>query len=80
MIEVFPGSGVYWYVGNKQCVQATAQNGTQLVSTMVDVFFSHEVLKTSNLEGGGTKSYKKLDLSIMSAIQCKLYYYNHTAS
>ena len=76
MIEIFPGSGVFWYVANKQCFQATTPNRTQLVSTMIDIIFSHEVLKISNLKEGGTigKSYKKLAPAMISTIEYKLYY------
>ena len=71
MIEVFAGTGVYWYPANKSLVQTAAKNGTQLCSACVDVFFSRDVLRQSNLKGGGTK-YKQLDRRITAAITCEL--------
>ena len=71
MTEITPGSGVYWYESNKACVTAVGTSGTKLTSACVDVFFTREVLKVSNLKGGGVM-YNKLDPKIVSAIQCKL--------
>ena len=71
MMEVFAGTGVYWYPANKSLVQTAAKNGTQLCSACVDVFFSRDVLRQSNLKGGGTK-YKQLDRRITADITCEL--------
>ena len=71
MLEPFPGTGVYWYPANKACIQKAAKNATQLCSICEDVFFSRDVLRVSNLKGGGLRQYKQLDQRITSAITCK---------
>ena len=68
MIEVVPGSGVFWYATNKSYVQGSAKNATQLTSSCMEVFFSRDVLRRSNFKGGGTK-YERLNKDIVAAIQ-----------
>ena len=71
MIEFFPGTSIYWYPANKSCVKASSKNATQLCSSCVDVFFSRDTLRCSNVKGGGIRQYKKLDPRIIAAIICK---------
>ena len=70
MVEVMPGTGIYWYPASKAHVQAGSKNATQLSSLCLDVFFTRDILRKSNLKGGGSK-YQRLNKEIITAIQSK---------
>ena len=69
MLEVFTGTGVYWYPANKISSKCS-KGSTSLYSSMVDVFFNKDILRISNLkEGEGSINYIKLDKRIIVAIK-----------
>ena len=68
MIEVTPGSNVWWYPANKQCVQSNSKSATHLAGACTEVFFTRNILRISNLKGGGTL-YKGLNKDVVGAIQ-----------
>ena len=72
MVEFFPATGVYWYPAAKHYVLSKSSNPTQLTGNCVDSFFSKDVLKVSNLKGGGMGRYCPLNHRLISAIQCKV--------
>ena len=72
MVEFFPATGVYWYPATKHYVLSKSSNPTQLTGNCVDSFFSKDVLKVSNLKGGGMGRYCPLNHRLISAIQCKV--------
>lgn len=74
MIEVIPGSCVYWYPSQKQFVDSKSTNYSQLSVNVLSVFFTKEVLQESNAKGGGTK-YKQLNPQITEAL-ISLCFYN----
>ena len=52
---------------NKQCVKSNCKSATHLADACTEVFFSRNVLRVSNLKGGGTL-YKGLNKDIVGAI------------
>lgn len=82
MIEVCPGSNVFWYLGNRNTALNNTKTPGELTAFLIDTFFSKEVMAVSNIKGGGKKGYKKLNPVIIDAmrgnyIQCsrKLCYF-----
>ena len=55
MIELTPGSNVFWYSGQQTHVNSKSLNATQMASAMLDIFFTRKVLSESNVKGGGGK-------------------------
>ena len=68
MIEDTPGLNVWWYPANKQYVQSNSKSGTHLAGACTEVFFNRNILRISNLKGGGTL-YKGLNKDTIGAIQ-----------
>ena len=61
MKEFFEGSGVYWYSSQRSICSACTK-WEEYVNTVVDVFFSKEVLKMSFARG--KKKEKKLENTV----------------
>ena len=72
MIELVTGSSVYWTEVHKQILLSKCSCATQLVNTLVDIFFDKLTLAESNAKGGRTK-YKPLSEAILNAIRGMFY-------
>lgn len=71
MIELCPGSGVYWYTANKNYALSSSKTAGELTALLMDTFFSKDVMAVSNMKGGGQKGYKQLNVDIISAMRGK---------
>ena len=69
MIELCPGSNVYWYTANKQCALSSTKSAGELTAFLMDTFFSKDIMAVSNMKGGGQKGYKQLNPEIISAMR-----------
>lgn len=69
MVEVYAGTGVYWYRSQRDFVYFNSNGPEALLSKALDVFFTKENLKKSSANGGG--QYEALDQGIVKACICK---------
>jgi len=76
MIEVCPGSNVYWYLGNRNTALNNTKTAGELAAFLMDTFFSKEVMAVSNMNGGGKKGYQKLNPTILNAMRGKYMKYS----
>ena len=76
MIEVCPGSNVYWYLGNRNTALNNTKTAGELTAFLMDTFFSKEVMAVSNMNGGGEKGYQKLNPTILNAMRGKYMQYS----
>ncbi|KAK2558587.1 hypothetical protein P5673_018764, partial [Acropora cervicornis] len=69
MVEVSPGTGVFWYLGNKTSALNNTKTAGELTAYLMDTFFSKETMAMSNMNGGGKKGYQQLNPSIVNALR-----------
>ena len=71
MVEVCPGTGVFWYLGNKTSALNNTKTAGELTAYLMDTFCSKETMAMSNMNGGGKKGYQQLNPTIVNALRGK---------
>ena len=67
MVEIIRGSNVYWFLSQKEFVDTRYTSFWTLSANLLS--FSKNILKESNVKGGGSL-YKQLNPVIIEALQC----------
>ena len=71
MVEVYKGSGVFWYLGNRHSALNSTKTAGEPTAYLMDTFFSKGTMAASNMNGGGKKGYQKLNPTIINAMRGK---------
>ena len=71
MVELYPETGVYWYIGNKNAALSSTKTAGELTAYLMDTFFTKGTMAVSNMKGGGTKGYQQLNPAIVNAMRDK---------
>ena len=72
MVELHPETGVYWYIGNKNAALSSTKTAGELTAFLMDTFFTKDIMAVSNMKGGGSKGYQRLNPAIINAMRGKL--------
>ena len=53
MLEIYKNTGVYWFTGQRDAALFTSKEPGQLISKLVDVFFTKDIQQQSSARGSG---------------------------